>query len=101
MTDSDREIVEEIQNNYNNSASILQPLWAESDLEINLFAGNQYEWLQQNFPGATDTVLVFNNIHKYVKWASGWQRKYRLASRATATTNRDEKTVEQYSKFLG
>jgi len=85
---------------YNDSLSINQVMWAESDLDARFEAGDQSVFTElYNFDNLNSN-FTFNHLRSVKNMISGHQRQNRKSTIVVPVENADQKTADQFTKIF-
>lgn len=100
--DKDRTVITRMENFYMDSVSLNQQYWAEADMDVRFYCGDQTVWndVYGNSPSYNRRQFNFNRIRRVVEMAGGYQRKNRKSTIITPVENSDEQTADQFTKIM-
>lgn len=99
----DKEIIQRMNQFYEDSISINQTFWSEADIDARFEAGDQTLWGElYNNPMHLNrnNALSFNKIRRIVNMISGYQRRNRKSTIVAPVENGDELTADQFTKIM-
>jgi len=101
MAETDRDILELFDENYNTAWQAWDPFFPEAEMDMRFFLGDQWdESEKRSLHDEGRSTFVFNRIRRVVNLVTGYQRKNRLSSVVAPLEDSDQKTADQLSQLL-
>lgn len=101
-TQADSDIKRKMENNYQDSITMLQTQWLQADYDQRTYLGDPDTW-NLLFPNGAHTrkkMFNFNLVHSSVMMAGGHQRRNRKSSICIPIMSPVQKTADQLTKCL-
>ncbi len=101
INDSDRHILQKMDETYSYSITINQSFWSEADIDSRFRAGDQTLWqdIYGNLPAFRKRQFNFNRIRRICNLVTGYQRRNRNSTVYTPRENADAATAAQFTKL--
>lgn len=100
--DTERRILNRMQENYNQFISQTQAFWNEARIDQRFLAGDQSLWneIYSNIPANRRRQFNFNRIRRIVNMIGGYQREHRKATTVMPIEGADEETADQFTDII-
>lgn len=101
-TQADSDMKQKMENNYQDSITMLQTQWLQADYDQRTYLGDPDTW-NLLFPNGAHTkkkMFNFNLVHASIMMASGHQRRNRKSSICIPVMSPVQKTADQLTKCL-
>ncbi len=101
ISDTDRHVLQKMDETYSYSITINQSFWSEADLDSRFRAGDQTLWndIYGNLPAFRKRQFNFNRIRRICNLVTGYQRRNRKSTVYTPRENADAATAAQFTKL--
>ena len=101
ISDTDRHILQKMDETYSYSITINQSFWSEADIDSRFRAGDQTLWndIYGNLPAFRKRQFNFNRIRRICNLVTGHQRRNRNSTVYTPRENADASTATQFTKL--
>jgi len=101
ISETDRHILQKMDETYKQSITIQQSFWSEADLDARFRAGDQTIWndVYGNVPAFRKRQFQFNRIRRICNMVGGYQRRNRKSTVYTPRENADAATASQFTKL--
>ncbi len=93
--------IEEFNEVYNDTYRVWSAWLKEAETDLKFYLGDQWTATEKGYlKDKNRYILVFNKIHRVVKFLTGYQRKNRLSMKIAPVEGSDEETASQLSGVI-